>query len=277
VRWQRIPPNIMAVEHPLAGATLAEVEAYSPPDPERYVRLDELKERVAALKQTDYAIAARACASYGPFEQAAMLRGREQFFMDLVLNPELAGLLMRKVTDVIVRLNDLYLDAVGHDIDVMEIPGDDYGGSENLMFSPQVFEALIEPQLARVIQPIKAFREDLFVAFHSDGAVAKLLGHFISLGIDLFHPLEPLPANDMEAIKATYGDRLSFMGAIDVRRAMPGSLAELEAEVKQRIGTLAPGGGYILAPANHLQIDVPPQNIVALYDLGRTYGRYPLT
>lgn len=276
VRWRRIPPHIMAVEHPLAGATLEDVEAYAWPDPEQYVRLDELRERVAALKRTDYAIFARACASYGPFEQAAVLRGREQFFMDLVLNPELARLLLRKVTDVIVRLNELYLDAVGRDIDVMEIPGDDYGGSEHLMFSPQVFEDMIQPQLARIIRPIKAFRDDLFVAFHSDGAVAKLLEPFVALGIDIFHPLEPLPANDMPAIKAQFGDRLSFMGAVDVRQAMPGSLAAVEAEVKHRIQILAPGGGYILAPANHLQIDVPPENVVALYEMGRKYGRYPL-
>ena len=104
----------------------------------------------------------------------------------------------------------------------------------------------------------------------------KLLGRFADLGIDLVHPLEPLPANDMDAIKLEFGDRLSFMGGIDVKQAMPGSLAEVEAEVGRRIRVLAPGGGYILAPANHLQTDVPPENVVALFEFGRQYGRYPL-
>jgi len=102
------------------------------------------------------------------------------------------------------------------------------------------------------------------------------LGSFIELGIDLFHPLEPLPATDMPAIKAQFGEQLSFMGAVDIKEAMPGSISDVEAEVKRRIDILAPKGGYILAPANHLQTDVPPQNIVALYDFGRKYGRYPL-
>jgi len=63
---------------------------------------------------------------------------------------------------------------------------------------------------------------------------------------------------------------------VDVKQALPGSLAALENEVERRIRVLAPGGGYILAPANHVQTDVPPQNIVALYEFGRALGRYPL-
>lgn len=277
VRWKRIPPNIMSVGHPLADAGIQDVQAYPWPDPERYIRPGELRDRLRALKKAgDYAIVARAVNSYGPFEQAAVLRGREQFLMDLLLNPELAQLLIRKVTDVIVRLTEIYLDIAGSDIDVIEIPGDDYGGSDNLLFSPRIFDELMEPALKRIIRPIKEYRDDLFVAFHSDGAIGNLLGRFANLGINLVHPLEPLPANDMQAIKAQFGDRLSFMGGIDVRRAMPGSVEDVEAEVKRRICELAPGGGYVLAPANHLQIDVPPENVVALYRLGRRYGRYPV-
>jgi uroporphyrinogen decarboxylase len=277
VQWQRSGPNITAISHPLATAALEEVEAYPWPNPERYVRLDELRERVRALKQRGtHAIAARAVNSYGPFEQASALRGREQFLMDVVLNPEIAAAIIRRVTDVIVRLTEIYLDAAGRDIDILEIPGDDYGGMKNLLISPAVFDSLLAPALARIIRPIKAFRSDLTVAFHSDGAIAPLLGRFIGLGIDLFHPLEPLPANDMAQVKAEFGSRLSFMGAVDIREALPGSTALLEAEVQRRIDLLAPGGGYIMAPANHLQKDVPPENILALYRLAGERGRYPV-
>ncbi|MHB0859177.1 MAG: uroporphyrinogen decarboxylase family protein [Anaerolineae bacterium] len=277
VRWQRSGPIITAVSHPLAEATLEEVEAYPWPNPERYIRLDELRERVRALKQRNtHAIAARAVNSYGPFEQASALRGREQLLMDVVLNPELATAIIGRVTDVIVRLTEIYLDVAGRDIDIIEIPGDDYGGMRSLLISPNIFDTLLAPALARIIDPIKAFRRDLTVAFHSDGAIAPLLGRFVALGIDLFHPLEPLPANDMAKIKAAFGNRLSFMGAIDICEALPGPADGLEAEVQRRIELLAPGGGYILAPANHVQKDVPPENIVALYRLAREHGRYPL-
>jgi len=297
VQWRRIGPNVSSVEHPLADATMDELEAYPFPDVERYITIPALKERLAALKRDGrYAIAARAVNSYGPFEQAATLRGRERFLMDLLLEPEFAQLLINRVTDVLVRLTEIYLDVLGKDVDIIEIPGDDYGASDNLLFSPAIFDKMVKPALDRIIRPIKQYRSDIFVAFHSDGAIAPLLERFIDLGIDLFHPLEPVPANerfidlgidlfhplepvpanDIPAIKKQFGDRLAFMGAIDTRAAMPGSMADLEAEVQNRIRTLAQGGGYILAPANHVQTDVPPQNIVALYDLARKHGRYPL-
>ena len=277
VQWRRLGPTISSVGHPLADATIEDIDSYPWPNPEDYITIPELKDRMVMLKKGGrYALVARAVNSYGPFEQASGLRGRAQFMMDLVLEPELAQLLVDRCTDVIVRLNEIYLDAIGNDIDVIEIPGDDYAGTDSLLFSPAVFDKMMKPALARIVKPIKQFRDDLFVAFHSDGAIMQLLDRFVDLGIDLFHPVEPLPANDMEAIKAQYGDRLSFMGAIDIKEVMPGSLADVKEEVRRRIRTLAPGGGYILAPANHLQTDVPPENVVALYDSGRKYGRYPL-
>ena len=277
VRWKRMGDYITPIEAPLAKATIEAVAKYAWPDPERYIRLDELRDRLAWLKQQgSFAITARAVNSYGPFEQASALRGREQFLIDLLMEPELAQLLIDRVTDIIVRLNELYLDVAGQNIDLIEIPGDDYAGTNNLIFSPEVFETMLKPALARIIRPIKEYRADLFVAFHSDGAIMKLLPGFVDLGLDLFHPLEPLPANDLAAIKQQYGQHLSFMGAIDLRTAMTGSVADVAAEVKRRIAVLAPKGGYILAPANHIQTDVPPENIVALYEFARQFGRYPI-
>jgi uroporphyrinogen decarboxylase len=277
VRWKRMGDYITPASTPLANATIEEVSEYAWPNAEQYVRTDELRDRVAALKKSGrHAIAARAVNSYGPLEQASVLRGRQQFLVDLLLEPELAKLLITKVTDVLVHLQELYLDTVGHDIDILETPGDDYGGSKNLLISPAAFDSTVKPALQRMFRPVKQFREDLVLAFHSDGAIVRLLPTLIDLGVDLLHPLEPLEANDMKAIKKEFGDRLSFMGAIDIKQAMPGRPKDVEAEVKLRVRQLAPGGGYILAPANHLQTDVPPQNIVALYDYGREHGHYPL-
>ena len=94
------------------------------------------------------------------------------------------------------------------------------------------------------------------------------------MGVDVFHPLEPLPATDMAAIKAEIGDGLTFLGGIDIRTTMQGPVDRIIAEVKQRVEQLAAGGGYILSPANHLQVDVPPENLFALYDAAQKYGKY---
>jgi uroporphyrinogen decarboxylase len=278
VQWQRMGPHITSTSPPLAGASVEQVEDYKWPEVEKYLTLSELKERIRELKRIDrYAVFARAVNSYGPFEQASVLRGREQFYMDLILEPELAQLLINKCTDVIVRLNEIYLDTIGKDIDVIEIPGDDYGGTEDLLVSPKIFDQMIKPVLERIVRPIKQFRKDLPVAFHSDGVIMKIVEKLADIGIDILNPLEPLESNDWESIKREYGDRLCFMGGIDIKQAMTGSVFDVEEEVKRRIRVFARGGGYILTPSNHLQKDVPPENIVALYEFGRKYGSYPLS
>lgn len=277
VGWERTGAYMTAAHAPLAGATTEDLASYPWPDPDRYLDLDALRARVHKLEQrATHAITARAVNSFGPFEQACILRGREQFMMDLALDPEFARGLIDRVTDVIVQLQDRYLDAAGQAVDVMEIPGDDYAGTEALLVSPATFAELLEPALRRIVQPIKEYRDDLFVAFHSDGAVESLLPRFIDIGIDLFHPLEPLSVTDLAAIKTKYGARLSFMGSIDIKEAMTGTEADVDAEVRRRLQALAPGGGYVLAPANHLQPDVPPENVIALYDSARKWGTYPI-
>lgn len=278
VQWERRGPNLTSCGFPLGSAAIEEIEAYPWPDPEHYFDFDLMKQRLAMLQKTypHHAIVARAVNSYGPFEQASELRGREQFYLDMAAEPELAQLLVKKCTDVIVRANELYLDVVGKHVDVFEIPGDDYGATQNLIISPRSFRKLFKPELARIIQPIKEFRSDLPVAFHSDGAIGKIIPDLVDIGLDILNPLEPLPANDWAAVKAEYGDRLSFMGGVDIKQAMTGSVEDVEAEVKRCISIFGPGGGYILTSANHLQVDVPPENVVALFDAGRKYGHYPL-
>jgi uroporphyrinogen decarboxylase len=98
----------------------------------------------------------------------------------------------------------------------------------------------------------------------------------IDLGIDVLHPLEPLPATDMPAVKAEFGAQVSFIGGIDISHAMLGSTNDVIGEVKKRIRQLGHQGGYILAPSNHLQADVPPENVVTLYKAATEFGKYPL-
>ncbi|MDP7285985.1 MAG: uroporphyrinogen decarboxylase family protein [Dehalococcoidales bacterium] len=80
-----------------------------------------------------------------------------------------------------------------------------------------------------------------------------------------------------QKLKAHFGDRLSFWGGIDTQRVLPnGTPEEVKAEVRRRIRDLAPGGGYVLAAVHNIQPDVPVENILAMFEAGREYGRYPI-
>jgi uroporphyrinogen decarboxylase len=278
VEWQRSGPNITSVKPPLSGATIEDVERNDWPDPEKYLDFDLMKQRITILKKeyANRAIGARAVNSYGPFEQAAELRGRESFYMDMVMEPELARLIVEKCTAVIIRAQELYLDVVGKDLDFFEVPGDDYGGTQDLMISPALFDGMFKPALKKIIDSVKSFDSELPVAFHSDGAITKIIPGLIEAGVDILNPLEFLPAVDWTDIKQKYSSDLCFMGGVDLKRALTGSEEDVEEDVKRCIRTFGEGGGYILTSANHIQVDVPPQNVVALFRAGKKYGTYPL-
>lgn len=236
-----------------------------------------VRKRAQALRQgTDYYIIARMVASHGPYMTSGHLRGVEQFFVDMGSNPDFVNALVDKVTDIQVALLKNYLTSCGAFIDMIELPGDDYATNVGMAFSPRMFRNFFKPSLKRLVDTVRNYRPEIKIMAHCDGALEKIIPDLIEIGIDALHPLEPLPAMDPGKVKAEFGDRLAFLGAIDIVQALPGSREEVIAEAKLRIGQLARGGGYILAPANHVQSDVPVENLVTLFQACREHGRYPI-
>jgi uroporphyrinogen decarboxylase len=277
--WHRAVPYFYAGEGILK-------DAQSLDDIERLVHWPDLSdarwtaglaERASSLREdTNFFITMRMVASHGPFQTACDLRGTESFLMDMALRPEFAQALLDKVTGAMAGLLRLVMQCAGKWFDMVELPGDDYAGNTNTIISPAMFRQFIKPCLARLIHTVREYNPSAHLMLHSDGAITKLLPEIISLGVDVIHPLEPLPATDLPDIKARFGDQVTFLGGIDISHAMPGSREEVIAEVKRRIAQLASGGGYILAPANHLQADVPPENVVTLFETAHAVGKYPL-
>lgn len=278
VQWRRMGDTVVSSGAPLAELDAQGVESHAWPDPEQYLDFDLMRSRIEQLRgeYPHHAVGARAVNSYGPFEQAAELRGREQFYLDMAMDPELADLIVEKCADVICRTQELYLDIMGDRLDFFEIPGDDYGSAQGLMISPQSFRRMFKPRLARIAGMVKQFRADLPVVFHTDGAVAEIIPDLAEAGVDVLNPLEPLPATDWESVKRDFGDRLAFMGGIDLKEALTGPVEGVREEVARRISIFGPGGGYILTSANHMPPDVPPENIVAMFQACRQVGVYPL-
>lgn len=277
--WVRALPYFYAGPGILAGAqTIEQIDQWvNWPDANEARWIEGVSERAAALRSGGkHFIVARMVASHGPYQTACDLRGMERFLMDMIENPDFALHLIERITETYSGLMLKYMQACGANIDMIELPGDDYAGNTNLIISVSMFRRFIRPALKRLVETIKSYRPELKVMFHSDGAITKLIPDLIEIGIDVIHPLEPLPIMDLEAIKSAYGKQVSFLGGIDIAHAMTGSIEDVRGEVKRRVIQLAKGGGYILAPANHLQADVPAENVAALYCFAREFGKYPL-
>ncbi len=274
IRYDESGIYLTAAEHPLQDAVLDDLENYPYPTVWKYLRLDEFTERAKYLKeQTDYAVVGRAFDSYGPFERCCALRKTENFLTDLALDEEFAEGLIRRVTDTLCKLLEIYLTEAGSYLDIIELPGDDYAALRPII-SPRMFDRFFAPSYKRMIEMIREAAPGCKILFHSDGNMEPFLSRLIDLGVDIFHCLEPLPGVDMARIKEEYGSRLTFWGAIDIKEALQGDGLRVAEEVRLRMELLAAGGGYVMAPANHLQPDIPPENVVALFRFAREFGKY---
>lgn len=277
LRYDRSGLYRVASSHPLAQATTVDqVMALPLPDAADVIREEPILARLQQIDAMDdeYAIVGRAVASYGLFEMAQSLRKHELFLMDLLTEPEIAHAIVGRLSECYTALINRFLEIAGGRLDLLELPGDDFAGNQHPIIAPRLFDAYFKAPYTELIRRIKARCPHLKVVFHSDGAMTPFLPRIVEIGADVFHPLEPLPATDNRLVKQEHGAKLVFLGGIDIRRALQGTEDEVVAEVRRRIEELAPGGGYILAPANHLQSDVPPRNLFRLFDAARALGSY---
>lgn len=264
--------------YPLQGKSDQEVLAYRAPLPEKKWDTTATAMRAKYLReQTDFAIVGKSIIGPGGmFERCAYLRSIDDFFVDMMVNKDLAHHLINQVVDVEIAFWDMFLDAAGDYVDIVQKVAD-LGTQRGLFISKELFREFIKPAEARVFDFIKKKAPHIKLWFHSCGAVSEIIDDFIDWGVDILNPIQPLAAGmDSATLKKRFGDRLCFHGGIDLQRAMPGSVDDVKREVETRIRALAPGGGYILAPANHIQNDTPPENVIALYEYAKEFGTYPI-
>jgi len=266
--------TINAVEHPLSSAdTVEEVDSYNWPKAEDMYIVDGLKEEAGRLyEETDYALVARNPLSEGFLERPSYLMGMEKFYMSLLENPEVAKCIINHLLEIYKDVYGMFLDEVGSYVQMVEV-GDDLGSKDNLLIAPEMYRDFIKPAEIELYSLIHDKAPEAALFHHTDGAVFKLIPDLIEAGVNVLNPVQT-SAKGMEAslLKKTYGNSIVFHGAVE---EIEGDVSKdkIEFEVKQRIDTLAPGGGYVLSCCNHM-MDVKPQNIVSMFQTAREYGHY---
>ncbi|HUW14992.1 MAG TPA: uroporphyrinogen decarboxylase family protein [Anaerolineae bacterium] len=278
VTWEQRPgiPYYEVKDVPLRDATIDDLETYAWPDlshPDRFAGL--ANEARAMHENTPYAVIALGYLT--TFEQMQLLRGLDQWLMDMAADPEFAHALMRKLTDVMLAGTCRYLDEVGPYIDLITF-SDDLGTQRAPLISPKMYREMVKPYQAEIIAAIKE-RTKAKVFFHSCGNIYPLIGDLIEIGVDVLNPVQVSAGEmgDTARLKREFGDLITFCGAIDTGHVLPyGTSDDVRAEVRRRISDLAPGGGYILAAVHCIQPDVPPENVVAMFDEAMVAGKYPI-
>lgn len=264
--------------HPLADATIEDLDSFEWPDPYDPARWAGLREEAERLfTETDYALVAYRPKYNGLMELCQVLRGAEQLFIDMALDPEFAKALFWKVGEVLKGFYLAQLEAVGDYIEWVEM-GDDLGSQAGPLISPKMYRSLLKPVHADLIQAIKDHSPNVRVMYHSCGAVRRFIPDFVEMNVDILNPLQVAAEGmDPAGIKAEFGDLLCFLGGVDSQHKMrEGTPEEVAIEVRQRIRELGPGGGFVLAPSHNIGDDVPLENILAFFEAAKVYGKYPL-
>jgi uroporphyrinogen decarboxylase len=259
---------------PLEGhPTLSDLRALRLPDdpgePQRFAGFREMARHL--YEETDYTVMAAIPGGFITWSQ--FLRGFEGWFLDVAADPPFAEFLMDRVLDLVLAVAEKLLDEVGPYIHIITF-GDDLAFQNGLMISMPAFRKLLKPRLRRVFDFLRS-RCNAKLWFHSDGAIAPLIPDLIDLGVEILNPIQVTAPgmDDTRHLKEEFGKHLVFWGGIDTQQLLPfGTPAQVRDDVRRRIGDLAVGGGYVLSAVHNIQSDVPPENIIAMFDAAYEFG-----
>lgn len=257
--------------HPLADATRREVEDYPWPDP-AWMDVSSVRDEALAWGRR-YAILG---GDWSPFWHDAIdLLGMENLFLKMYDEPVVVDAVLGRITDYYVGVSRRIFDAAADAIDVVFI-GNDLGGQTGPLLGPEAFRRFVMPHLARLIDLGHAY--GLKVQLHCCGGFEPLIPSMIAAGLDGLHAVQPCCGGmDLAKLKAAYGSRILFNGAIDSHHVLiRGTPETVRRRTREVLAVMAPGGGYV-AGASHDYIleETPVENVVAMFDAVQEFGEYP--
>jgi len=143
--------------------------------------------------------------------------------------------------------------------------GSDWGSQRGLLMSPEVWDDMIGPGEQREYDLVHSYGKDVWV--HSCGCIDVLIPRLVEMGLDVLNPIQP-ECMDIQKLKEDYGHKLAFWGGISTQDTLPyGTPEEVKKEARRVRDMMSKDGGYVLAPSQSIQGDVPVENIIALLEV----------
>jgi uroporphyrinogen decarboxylase len=156
---------------------------------------------------------------------------------------------------------------VGDVADVLRF-GDDLGHEGGPFMSPEIYRRLFKPRHTMLVDYVKK-HSGMKTFLHSCGSIRALMPDLIEAGYDVINPVQTSARGmEPEALKAEFGKDITFWGAgIENRTVLNGGTPEeVRAQTLERLELLSTGGGFVFNTVHNIMPDVPPRNIVAMFD-----------
>jgi len=253
--------------HPLADATsVSDVEAFTWPTADWF----DYTPITDALRDDDGTRVITA-GKYEPFLLYAMLRGLEQAFEDLILEPDIADAILTHLFEYHFELNRRIYEAGEGRIDVFVL-AEDLGGQTGPLFSIDHYKRFLLPNQKRMADLARSHGAKIF--YHTDGSSRPFLPYLVDeVGIDILNPIQwRCPGMEREGLVRDYGDRVIFHGAMDNQQTLPfGTVDDVIAELKDNLRIFA-DARWICAPCHNIQAVTPTENVIAMYEAAHEFG-----
>ena len=214
------------------------------------------------------------------FEAPQFLCGMENYLMNMGLYPEACLRLSEALCDFYLKRMERWLGAVGPYIDII-LFGDDLGGQNGPLISPAMYRSYHKPFHARMWKRVKELAPHVRIQQHTCGGIEPLIDDLIEAGLEIANPVQTTCAGmDPRHLKDRFGSRFTFWGGgCDTRQMLPhGTPEEIKQHVRERIGIFNPGGGFVFQQIHNILMDVPPENIIAMFEAVRepASANYPV-
>ena len=241
--------------------------------------MDRLREMLATPRKEELLAPMRAFLAQYKKDYAAVLDTRVGIASTYIsMGIERFSLMLYDDLDFVKATLELFSDWTAQVVEQAEdlgfdvlVASDDLAGKQGPLFAPALIRDLFLPHYRKVMS-----RTKLPWILHSDGDISPVLNDLLSLGPKGIANIEPGPM-DIHQVKKDVGQRVCIMGNIDLHYTLTrGTPEETREEVRDRIQTIGPGGGYILASANGLTAYCKPENVRAMARALTDYGNYPL-
>jgi uroporphyrinogen decarboxylase len=262
------------VIHPFEDFTnISEIENHDWPNGRDPSNFDQLRDVAKSLAETPYGLVTPPTGCI--WEYTTFLFGFIKAITLLRKQPELILTTMRQLLKYWKDYNTGLLKEIGEYVNVICVNGD-LAEQRGPFFSPQIYHKLIGPIEKQLVDHIKSLAS-VKINYHCCGSAESLIDSFHYIGYDAYNPVQ-ISANNMDpcSLKKRFGNKISFWGGLcDTQNILPfGTAAQVREQVKRNIECLKPNGGYIAANIHNITAEVPPENIVAMFDAAYEFGKY---
>jgi uroporphyrinogen decarboxylase len=232
----------------------------------------QLREKTIELKQnTDKALLV--VCGCNLFEWGTFLRRMDNFLMDLMCDPENVEKLLDQLMIRHLATLEKVCKAVGDIVDIIRF-GDDLGMSSGPFMDHETYQTLFKPRHKMLCDYVKSHSK-MHTFIHSCGSISLYMPDLIEAGIEVFNPVQTNAYRmEPEYLKREFGQKCTFWGAgiETVGTLNNGTPAQVRDQVLQRMEILSKGGGFVFNTVHNILPDVPPENIVAMYDAVKEFN-----